>query len=164
MKQLNEKAAAVFGTLMDAMTRGCLQVFNKPHLPLALDNIYDARLPLYGPAEVYHLCHHFIQDGHVVEDPSMFFAVVDNRQKSGGMDQLIVIPVSLRHDGRYEANCVMNDDEFVSFDEQLQNRHVDFAESWMQNIVRHGYLDRIAQDTPVQLDEDDTGCEECTAF
>lgn len=150
MKRLNSNSSRIFCSLMDSLVDGYLKIENKPYMPLTMERIGQAQLDPYGPATLYSLCHYYKQNGDLMQDPEMCFAVVDDRRRSQDHTAVYIVPYIYQQAnlGIYQESMQMEGSRFISFSAYQQAEHADFADAWLDNIREQGYLRRLAGQAP----------------
>lgn len=147
MQRLNGKSTRIFCDLKDALTNDYLKILNGAYLPLTMEHIGSAVLKPFGTAELYSLCHYYKQNGDLMQNPEMCFAVVDGREKQDQYNEVVIVPYMYQQAniGLYEESMEIGFGGFVSFDTTLNKKHTDFANRWLDDIREHGYLQQLAK-------------------
>jgi hypothetical protein len=151
MKRLNLNSTRIFCVLMDSLVDNYRKIENKPYMPLSMEFIGTAQLKPYGLAMLYSLCHYYKQNGDLMQDPEMCFAVVDNRERSQDYTAVYVVPYMYQQAnlGIYQESIQIEEGCFFgSFDGRQQAQHAAFADTWLDNIEQQGFLLHLAEQPP----------------
>jgi hypothetical protein len=119
-----------------------LKMENEPFLPLTIECIgLDVGTP-YGAGKLYSLCHYYVQNGDLMQDPEMCFVIVDNRTESEQYPELLSIfpyMYQLAALGIFQESILMENNRLTKFNRRMQNEHTVFANQWLRNIKSQGY-------------------------
>lgn len=146
LKELSEKATAIFCTLLNHVQNDYLKIENEPFMPLNLERIAGVYETPHGAAEVYSLCHYGKQNGDFMKDPEMCFLVIDQRgMDTGATEEVAIFPYSYQNDyvAHYEESVLFDDVKVVGVHEQQQQGQAEFANGWLLNLQGQGFLDKI---------------------
>lgn len=132
----------VFCALMDSLINGYRKILNDPFMALTVEHIGQAQLDPYGPAMLYSLCHYYEQNGDLMQDPEMCFAVVDDRQRPEDYTAAYIVPYMFQQAnlGIYQESIKLEGSRFTSFNVRQQAEHAHFADAWLDNIKAQGFL------------------------
>jgi hypothetical protein len=93
-------------------------------MPVIIERLYTVPKFINGKtATVYSLSHYYEQNGDLVPDPDMTFAV----------DDVMVVPLTYQDSYRYDESLFKDGNEW-KFKPALQKSLVSFANMWMINI------------------------------
>lgn len=143
MKNLSLEATAIFCGLIGLLDgKDILKITNEPYMPLTLERIGGSIATAWGEAEQFSLCHYYGQNGDLLQDPEMCFLLADGEQVLSTYGTAMVSPYS------YQNACLGVYEESVSFMgagvniylPRLHYQHLAFAEIWLRNIKRQGFL------------------------
>ena len=81
-------------------------------------------------ATIYSLSHYFEQNGDLVPDPDMTFAVIDQIKEAKG---LLIIPLTFQNSIYYTEAIFLKADSWQIHPKQ-QADLADFANNWLKNI------------------------------
>ena len=145
MKKLNSDSTKIFCALIDNLEEGYQKIVNEPFMPLVIEHIGEALLSPYGMAVLYSLCHYQKENGDLMQDTEMCFAMVDNRQRLEDYALVDVLPYMYQQAslGLYETSLELENNRFTQMNVRRQIEHTDFADSWLHNIKQQGFLQRI---------------------
>lgn len=142
--KLSKKATEIFFAILDHQPEGS-EAFkidnNKPGsglMPLSVD--YLGNVDLLGQkAKLYSFAHNYFQEGDVMKDPDIEFAVIDNRTpENRSMDLTAVIPCLFQQDGifaRITETIVINCGKATGqYRPKALREIVTFSNQWMENI------------------------------
>ncbi|NPE30774.1 hypothetical protein HNV12_23035 [Methanococcoides sp. SA1] len=130
MKRINQKATQVFNKLIKLM---------KGEDHLKLDNSNGAFMPInierhstgvsFGPikVDIYSLTHYFKQNGDLVSDPDMTFAISQS-------DSSNIWPFSYQDQYGYQEGIYKDSSGTWKINKKIQHDHATFAGMWLQNI------------------------------
>jgi hypothetical protein len=130
MKKINQKAAKIFNALIKQM---------KGEDHLKLDNSKGAFMPVsierlssgvsFGSIQIdiYSLTHYFKQNGDLVPDPDMTFAV--NQINSN-----TIWPFSYQDQYGYQEGIYKDSSGVWKISKSIQHDHASFAGMWLKNI------------------------------
>lgn len=130
MKRINQKAAQVFNTLINLMKGEDL---------LKLDNVNGAFMPInierlstgvsFGPIKVdlYSLTHYFKQNGDLIPDPDIQFAVSQVNNNA-------IWPFSYQDQYGYQEGIYKDSSGTWKISKKIQYDHAVFAGMWLNNI------------------------------
>ena len=142
MKTLNQHSTKIFCLLIDRLNGGQhLKIENEPYMPLTIEKIGEN--VDWGVASLYSLCHYYVQNFDMMQDPEMCFIVVDQRREDlTAFDQVKIVPYMYQQAnlGIYEESISFVNNEMDKYDRTLQLHHVVFANQWLQNIQEQGFL------------------------
>lgn len=129
MKTLNKTAAATFNALINSIKEGETHVkidnTNGTFMPVSFELLYS---DLMGKTQVnvYAMAHYYEQNGDLIADPDMTFAVDQN-------NPYFIVPMSFQDYRTYEASIV-NDSDGIKIRMKMQADHTKFANQWLANI------------------------------
>ncbi|MET4545657.1 hypothetical protein ABIE26_002975 [Pedobacter africanus] len=144
MKKLNKQATEVFAQLITGLKDGYCKIENAFFMPLTIEKIGQAAITGLGNTDLYSLCHYYIQNGDLMQDPEMCFMVIDNRTETQTDLSLIkIIPYMyvLASIGVFEESVTLENNEVKNFNLKQQADHAKFANRWLINIKQQGFLD-----------------------
>lgn len=130
MKKINQKAAKIFNALIKQM---------KGEDHLKLDNSNGAFMPVsierlstgvsFGPIQIdiYSLTHYFKQNGDLVPDPDMTFAVSQTDSKT-------ILPFSYQDQFGFQEGIYKDSSGAWKISKRIQQDHASFAGIWLKNI------------------------------
>lgn len=144
MKNLNSKATEIFSQLLNMLNGDQhLKIGNREFMPLTIERISFEITSFYGTGKLYSLCHYYKQNSDLMQDPEMVFIVIDKRNGDlENFQQLYIYPTLYQQAalGLYQESVTIRDGKVLSFDLKKQMAHVDFANSWLRNIKKQGFL------------------------
>ena len=145
MKQLHLNAIKVFIALLNKLADNATCEISAPAdglMPLTIERAEENILTPLGVATIYALYHHYSDRGIKLNDPLMRFLVVDNRQHPTDVNGLAVITYYFRQDnsGAEEESITITDGQVARIKKQWQAGHTLFANDWLTNIRKQGYL------------------------
>ncbi|MFA6084684.1 hypothetical protein [Mucilaginibacter sp.] len=147
MKTLNQHSTKIFCLLLDRMNGGQhLKIENDPFMPLTIEKVGGNVTTYWGEASLYSLCHYYVQNFDLMQDPEMCFIVVDQRGEDlTAVDKVKIVPYMYQQANLaiYEESITFEGNEMDKYDRTLQLHHVIFANQWLQNIQEQGFLKRI---------------------
>lgn len=130
MKKINQKAAKIFNVLIKQM---------KGEDHLKLDNSNGAFMPVsierlstgvsFGPIKVnlFSLTHYFKQNGDLIPDPDMLFAVNQT-------DSNTIWPFSYQDQYGFQEGIYKDSSGAWKISKSIQHDHASFAGMWLKNI------------------------------
>lgn len=144
MEFLNSKATEIFAALLEGMQdRQHRKIQNEHFMPLTMERIGINIQTPWGEADLYSLCHYYIQNGDLMQDPEMCFFVVDQRETNkADYDKIKVAPYMFTQAnlGIYQESALIEDNSITKFRRAQQADHTDFANGWLINIQSQGFL------------------------
>ncbi|TXJ24917.1 MAG: hypothetical protein E6Q24_15330 [Chitinophagaceae bacterium] len=143
MRQINEPATRIFCRLLEKMgNHESLQFTSEGFMPLTMEKVIEPVATDTGSGALYSLCHYYDEYGDLMRDPEMCFIVVDNRQHPKDYERLHIYPQYYRQDnaGLQEESIRIENNRVVSFIKVWQYAHCQFANLWLRNINRQGFL------------------------
>lgn len=141
MKTLNEHSTKIFCALLDRLgNNDYLKIENEPFMALHIekfDTLYS------GSVVLVSLAHTYVQNGDLMHDPQICFAVADQR----GADKkdyksILIAPYLFRQDnmGIYEETILFEMENSRVIDQERQAGQAEFAVHWLKNIEAQGFL------------------------
>lgn len=115
-------------------------------MPLTVECIGSAQLPEHGIAMLYSLCHYYEQNGDLMQDPEMCFAVVDTRRERDDPNSVQVFPYMYRQAnlGVYEESIRYSDEGTLGLiNAKQQAEHKAFADHWLDNLMDQGFIRKL---------------------
>lgn len=131
MKKINQSAAKVFNTLirlMDNKQNLKLDNSNEVFMPVFIEKL-ESDVNIAGrPVDIYSLSHYFEQNGDLVPDPDMTFAV-------SRIDSMYIWPMTFQTQFSYKRGIFFDDKEGIwRMNESEQADEAVFAGIWLKNI------------------------------
>jgi len=146
METLNKFSTKIFCELIEKMQgKQHLKIINEPFMPLTIEKIGEGIITPWGEGEQYSLCHYYMQNGDLMQDPEMCFVI------AGHHDYLLyawekakIVPYSYEQANLaiYEVSVTFTSNKMDKYNRTLQLHHIVFANQWLQNIVQQGFLKR----------------------
>jgi hypothetical protein len=129
MKFLSKHSSGIFRKLiaaMDGKDHLKLDNSNSVFMPIIIERLHELPDPLNGhKVTVYSLSHYYEQNGDLVPDPDMTFAVTDE----------VIIPLTYQNTYRYdEAIQIQPSPDPWLVKHHLYNSLISFANMWLKNI------------------------------
>jgi hypothetical protein len=144
MKTLNQGGTKVFCQLIDKMQgKQHLKIEIENYMPLTIEKIADNIKTHWGTASLYSLLHFYIQYGDLMQDPEMCFIVVDERNgMASNPENVKIVPYMFQQAnmGIYQESITFKNGELDKYNKSMQYDHTIFANQWLQNIGRQGFL------------------------
>jgi hypothetical protein len=144
METLNQNSNRIFCALIDKMQgKQHLKIVNEPYMPLIIERIGEA---YGGEAHLYSLCHYYLQNGDLMQDPEMCFIEADHRENDAQLlDKVKIAPYLYQQAnlGIYQESITVKNNEFTAISHDLQSEHTQFANQWLINIERQGFLNAL---------------------
>lgn len=130
MKKINQQSAQVFKALLDKMNgEDYLKLDNSEgsFMPLSIERLSSGIS--FGPiqADIYSLTHYFKQNGDLVPDPDMTFAVSHSNNSS-------IWALSYQDQFGYQEGIFQDSNGVWKINKRIQRDHASFASMWLQNI------------------------------
>jgi len=149
MKQLNQKATIIFLELIRSMNKEPLREFeSEGFLPLVIMRIGRGVETPYGLSEEYSLSHYYEEKrNYVMRDPEMRFFLVDPSTDPDTDKGTTIIPYSFLQSnmGIYETSIFVRNKWTNKINKRLQAEHNGYANFWIQNLKRQGFLKGISK-------------------
>ncbi len=143
MKTLNLKSTEIFCLLLEKMQgKQYLKIVNEPYMPLVVERLEEA---YDGNANLFSLCHYYVLNGDLMQDPEMCFVVVDGRSsEKSGVENVQVTPYYFAQAnlGYYEQSIIFDNGVMKRCDDEVQQGQTEFAEIWLKNIKKQEYIER----------------------
>jgi len=144
MKTLNQHSNSIFCALLKKMDgKQYLKIENESYMPLIIERIGEQIITPYGNADHYSLCHYYKQMGDMMKDPEMCFIVVDQRSgDDNDYGKVKIIPSMYQQDnvGLFEESVMIIENTTKKYAPGLNADHAAFANLWLANIKRQGFL------------------------
>jgi hypothetical protein len=144
MEFLNKGATIVFTKLLDGLKgRQHCKIENEPFMPLTMERIGEGIQTPWGKANLYSLCHYYIQNGDLMQDPEMCFFTIDERNGfAADFDKVKIAPYMFQQANLciYQESVRMENIKLTTFHRKLQKDHAEFANTWLCNIQSQGFL------------------------
>ncbi|TDQ73834.1 DUF6908 domain-containing protein [Sphingobacterium yanglingense] len=153
MKKLNKKANEVFAELLDMMQgKQYMNIrfdypndkdSNSPFMPLTIEKLAEGIETAFGVGKIYSLCHFYIQNGDLMQDPEMCFIVIDDRtEKVKDLNLLAIFPILYvqANLGIYHESVIVVDGKATKYRKVIQSEQASFANTWLMGIKRNGYV------------------------
>lgn len=118
-------------------------------MPLTVEQIGKGIATPWGEGKLYSLCHYYEQNGDLMQDPEMCFIVVDNRAaETGDIDFVGVYPYAFIQASLaiYQESANIENNKLTSFSRKQQADHTVFANQWLGNIDKQGFLKAIGNE------------------
>ena len=129
MKKINQKAAKVFNNMIALMNgEQHLKIDNTEgsFMPLSIEQL-GSEMDLAGrKVIVYSLAHYYKQNGDLVPDPDMKFAVSQ-------VDGMYIWAMTYQDYRSYQEGIYIDNGTW-KLNKRIQNDHADFAGQWLINI------------------------------
>lgn len=131
MKKLNQKSAKIFNQLIKLMgEEDHLRINNNSEdsgiMPLVIEKLYQTDL-LGRSATIYSLAHYYEQNGDLVPDPDMEFAVSD-------VDNMYIWPMTFQNGYGSRRGIYKNSEGSWLLNSREQADQASFANMWLDNI------------------------------
>lgn len=139
--KLNAECTAIFKALTDHLNDGYLKICNEPFMPLIVEAIGTALMPPLGEAKLYSLCHYYKQNGDLMQDPEMCFALIEDDTTA-----IAVYPYMYQQAMPYcyqESIVMPANGGHIKTDARMQKEHVAFGRDWLMSIKAQGYLEQL---------------------
>jgi hypothetical protein len=152
MHKLSKDATRIFLGILNRIPAGESHTKIQIHqgdrpifMPLIVEYLYDLKVS-GQKAKVYSLMHTYEQQGDIMRDPDVEFAVVDARTAEYPVIEMIAIyPLMIQQSA--PAYChelvVMKDGAITGFKNKLQRDVVRLSNQWMQNIKQQQQIEPV---------------------
>jgi hypothetical protein len=144
MNKLNKQATEIFRRLIASMNgKQHLKIKNEPYMPLTIEQIGQGISTPFGTGTQYSLCHYYEQNGDLMQDPEMCFIVAGTAGTGNdGSGLVTIIPYMFQQANLaiYQESIIIEDNRLEEIIERMQADHTDFANQWLINIKRQGFL------------------------
>ena len=133
MKSLNKTASRIFAKLITQMGQADYLKLDRGGsaiMPLSIEKLVPEVDFAGTNATIYSLSHYFEQNGDLVPDPDMTFAVIDQIKEAKG---LLIIPLTFQNSIYYTEAIFLKADSWQIHPKQ-QAYLADFANNWLKNI------------------------------
>ena len=141
MKALNQNSTKIFCALLDRLDGNQhLKIENQPFMPLTIERIGKI---YWENGILISLCHYYVQNGDMMQDPEMCFIVVDQREfDMAAFEKVTIVPYLYQQAGLgiYEESMTFKNNVVDYCNNELQLQQVIFANQWLQNIRLQGFL------------------------
>jgi hypothetical protein len=129
MKFLSKQSSGIFRKLVTQMGNDDhlkLDNSNGTFMPIIIERLHELPEPLNGhKVTVYSLSHYYEQNGDLIPDPDMTFAVTDE----------VIIPLTYQDTYRYdEAVQISPNPEQWLVRQKMYDSLVSFSNMWLRNI------------------------------
>lgn len=145
MKSLSKNSKDVFIKIINEM--GEKQLVNlqaQKYLPLTIELLNVGIDTVLGKANNYSFCNYYNLNGDLMQAPEMCFLVIGDCtvKESENWDKVNIIPYMFQYADIcfYECSIIISHNRVVQVKEQMQDRHAQLAEQWLQEIKTIGYL------------------------
>ncbi|MFY0256466.1 DUF6908 domain-containing protein [Chitinophaga sp. 30R24] len=143
MEKLNATSTRIFIRLMEKMgDKEQIRIESGGFMPLSMEIINKDIATPVGESTLYSVCHYYELNSDLMRDPEMCFVVVDLRTEPKDYKHLYIFPQLYRQDdmGIYQECVNIENNKMVSFIPGWQHQHCQFANIWLNNIRRQGFL------------------------
>ena len=133
MKSLNKTASSIFAKLITQMGQADYLKLDRGGsaiMALSIEKLVPEVDFAGTNATIYSLSHYFEQNGDLVPDPDMTFAVIDQIKEAKG---LLIIPLTFQNSIYYTEAIFLKADSWQIHPKQ-QADLADFANNWLKNI------------------------------
>jgi hypothetical protein len=133
MKSLNKTASRIFAKLITQMGQADYLKLDRGGsaiMALSIEKLVPEVVFAGNNATIYSLSHYFEQNGDLVPDPDMTFAVIDQIKEAKG---LLIIPLTFQNSVYYTVAIFLKADSWQIHPKQ-QADLADFANNWLKNI------------------------------
>jgi hypothetical protein len=133
MKSLNKTASSTFAKLITQMGQADYLKLDRGGsaiMALSIEKLVPEVDFAGTNATIYSLSHYFEQNGDLVPDPDMTFAVIDQKKVS---KNLLIIPLTFQNTIYYTEAIFLKADSWQIHPKQ-QADLADFANNWLKNI------------------------------
>lgn len=133
MKSLNKTASSIFAKLITQMGQADYLKLDRGGsaiMALSIEKLVPEVDFAGNNATIYSLSHYFEQNGDLVPDPDMTFAVIDQKKVS---KNLLIIPLTFQNSIYYTEAIFLKADSWQIHPKQ-QADLADFANNWLKNI------------------------------
>lgn len=133
MKSLNKTASSTFAKLITQMGQADYLKLDRGGsaiMALSIEKLVPEVDFAGNNATIYSLSHYFEQNGDLVPDPDMTFAVIDQIKEAKG---LLIIPLTFQNSIYYTEAIFLKADSWQIHPKQ-QADLADFANNWLKNI------------------------------
>jgi hypothetical protein len=133
MKSLNKTASRIFAKLITQMGQADYLKLDRGGsaiMALSIEKLVPEVDFAGNNATIYSLSHYFEQNGDLVPDPDMTFAVIDQIKEAKG---LLIIPLTFQNSIYYTEAIFLKADSWQIHPKQ-QADLADFANNWLKNI------------------------------
>lgn len=141
MKTLNKTASVTFGriiALLDHRTNFKLDRSGNTFMPLSVEKL-RSDVPFAGETvNIYSFSHYYEQNGDLVPDPDMTFAVVQSpvqniAARHQAASQPLVIPLTFQN-AIYYTEAIFLENNTWRIHTAQQRDLADFANNWLRNL------------------------------
>ncbi len=129
MQKINKQAAEIFNKMIELMNgEDHLKIDNTEgtFMPVHIEKLYDKDLA-GRKVGIYSVAHYYEQNGDLVPDPDMTFAV-------SKVDPMYIWPMSYQNIMTYQESLWCGEDDKWKINKRVQGEHAVFAGQWMKNI------------------------------
>ena len=143
MKKINQQGTKIFCKLLKKLNgQQHLKLSTEEFMPLTLELIEENIISPWGNGNLYSLAHYYELNGDLMRDPEMCFVVVDNRKDEKDFEFIGIYPQMFQQDnlGLYEESVCIENGKLTTFIKVWQDGHCSFANQWLQNINKQGFL------------------------
>jgi len=121
---------------------GYAKFYSEGFMPLVMEITDENISTSFGIAKLYSLAHYYELNGDLLSDPQMIFMVVDNRKDEKDFENISIFPQAFQQDnlGIFEESILIKNKKADSFKKTWQDGHASFANDWLRNISRQGFL------------------------
>lgn len=140
MERLNQITTKIFVALLDKMQgKQHLKIENEPFMHLTIEKVVEDFQTPWGITQQYSLCHYYLQNGDLIQDPELCFLVADQQDSDG---QVKIFPYTFyqANVGLYQEPISFVDGKIFRYDQQTQADITAFANHWLRNIKAQGFL------------------------
>jgi len=133
MKSLNKTASRIFAKLITQMGQADYLKLDRGGsaiMALSIEKLVPEVDFAGTNATIYSLSHYFEQNGDLVPDPDMTFAVIDQKKVS---KNLLIIPLTFQNSIYYTEAIFLKANSWKIHPKQ-QADLADFANNWLKNI------------------------------
>ena len=138
MKPLNKTATNVFMLILARLQDSPMKTHLKldqsegAYMPLHVEFLYHTSINNHS-AEVYSLSHYYRQNGDLVPDPDMTFAVLKDNPVNPDLGPAI-FALSYQDSYKYDQAAFINENDRWQYRPKLQADITAFAHLWLKNI------------------------------
>ncbi|MNJ95326.1 hypothetical protein D3C87_130360 [compost metagenome] len=145
MKSLSKNSKDVFIKIINEMGEKQHMKLQAQHfLPLTIELLDVGIDTVLGKANNYSFCNYYDLNGDLMQAPEMCFLVIGDCtvEKRGYLEKVNIIPYMFQYADicLYECSIIISHKRVVQVKEQMQIRHTQLAEQWLQEIKTIGYL------------------------
>jgi hypothetical protein len=153
MQKLSKDATRIFLGILNRIPEGETHTKIQIHqgedpifMPLSVEYLYDVEIS-GAKAKVYSLMHYFMQEGDLMRDPDVEFAVLDLRSEQYPViEQIAIYPIMMQQHTPpafcHEVATIASG-KIVSYKHKAQRDIALFCNKWMNNIKHQQNIEPV---------------------